>query len=309
MHNVQDRGCGCRQPMHVTVRTVQDFFWTWRGRPVEAVYEVLGSGPPLLLLPAFSTVSSREEMRPLASSLASSGFACTLVDWPGFGSSTRGRLDYGPAFYHLFLADFVAATLPSGAAVIAAGHASGYALRLGHERPGLWQQVVLLAPTWRGPLPTAMGPHPRTYAFVRALVRAPVVGEALYRANTDSRVIAMMYARHVYADAGQITPDFVAIKRGFACRPGARFASVAFVTGALDPFSDRHSFLTLLAPPPAPTLVLCGTSTPPKSKAEMGAIPPGANVRVQWVAGSLGLYEEAAAPISKTIAAFLAGQA
>ena len=68
----------------MTVGTVQSFRWAWRSRPIEVVYEVLGSGAPVLLLPAFSTVSGREEMRPLASELALSGFACTLVDWPGF---------------------------------------------------------------------------------------------------------------------------------------------------------------------------------------------------------------------------------
>lgn len=286
---------------------MQRFSWAWRDRPVEAVYEVLGSGPPALLLPAFSTVSSREEMRPLASLLAASGLACTLVDWPGFGSSTRGRLGYGPALYHRFLADFVAATMPEDGAVIAAGHASAYALALGHERPGLWKRVVLLAPTWRGPLPTAMGPHPQTYGLARALVGAPVVGEALYRLNIHPRIIRMMYRRHVYADATQVTPAFVATKRGFACRPGARFASVAFVTGALDPLQDRRGLQALLTPPPASTLVLCGTLTPPKSKAEMAAIVPGPDVRVQWVPGSLGLYEELAGSISGPIAAFLTG--
>jgi pimeloyl-ACP methyl ester carboxylesterase len=97
----------------------------------------------VVLLPAFSTVSSREEMRPLASRLAVSGFACTLVDWPGFGSSTGGRLDYRPALYYGFLADLV----PAGHADVAPGHADGYALALGHERSGLWRRLVLLAPT------------------------------------------------------------------------------------------------------------------------------------------------------------------
>ena len=151
-----------------------------------------------------------------------------------------------------------------------------------------------------------MGPHPTIYAAVRALIGAPVIGEALYRVNIHPRVIAMMYRRHVYADASRITADFVANKRGYACRPGARFGSVAFVTGALDPFSDRASFQALLSPPPAPTLTLCGESTPPKSKAEMAAIASGPDVRVQWVAGSLGLHEEKADRVVGMIAAFLA---
>jgi pimeloyl-ACP methyl ester carboxylesterase len=283
----------------------QHFAWTWQGKPVEATYEVVGTGAPVLLLPAFSTVSTREEMRPLASRLAASEFACTLLDWPGFGTSTRGRLDYGPALYRRFLADFVPAVLPAGAAVIAAGHASGYALALGHDRPGLWRRVVLLAPTWRGPLPTAMGPRPRTYALARALVGAPGIGEALYRVNIHPRVIGMMYRRHVYAVAEHVTPDFVAAKRAIASRPGARFASVAFVTGGLDPVSDRPAFQHLLAPPPAPTLILCGTATPPKSKAEMAAIETGPDVRVEWVPGSLGLHEESADSVRGPAVSFL----
>jgi hypothetical protein len=65
----------------------------------------------------------------------------------------------------------------------------------------------------------------------------------------------------------------------------------------------------MLAPPPAPTLILCGASTPPKSKAEMAAIPSGPKVGVQWVAGSLGLYEERAVSITAPIATFLAEHA
>ncbi len=284
---------------------VQRFAWAWQGRPVEAAYEAVGDGPPVLLLPAFSTVSSREEMRPLADRLAASGLGCTLLDWPGFGSSTRGRLGYGPAFYRQFLAAFVDAKLPMGAGVVAAGHAAGYALMLGHARPGCWRRMVLLAPTWRGPLPTAMGLRPRSYAAARALVRAPLVGEAIYRLNTHQRVLGMMYRRHVYAEAGSVTPGFVAAKQALARQSGARFASVAFVTGALDPVADRAAFAALLSPPPAPTLVLCGEATPPKSKAEMAAIPSRSDVDVRWVPGSLGLHEEQAAAVGAAVAVFL----
>ncbi len=282
----------------------QQFSWNWQGRPIQAIYDVIGTGAPVLLLPAFSTVSTREEMRPLATRLAARGFACMLLDWPGFGASTRGRLGYSPALYHQFLADFAAAFLPAGA-VVAAGHAAAYALALGHARPGVWRRAVLLAPTWRGPLPTAMGAHPGTYARVRALVAAPIIGEGLYRLNTHSSVLAMMYRRHVYAQADRVTDEFVAQKQVVARRPGARFASVAFVTGALDPFADRAAFLALLSPPRAPTLVLCGTATPPKSKAEMQAIANGEAVEVRWVPGSLGLSEEQAEEIWEPVSNFL----
>jgi pimeloyl-ACP methyl ester carboxylesterase len=262
-------------------------------------------GRPVLLLPAFSTVSSREEMRPLAEHLAAHGCSCTQVDWPGFGDSTRGRLGYGPRLYHRFLADFASAVAPKGAAVVAAGHAASYALLLALDRPGVWSHAVLLAPTWRGPLPTAMGEHPSAYAWVRRLVGMPVIGEALYRLNTLRSIIGLMYRRHVYSEASRVTPAFVAKKQHVARQPGGRFGSVAFVTGHLDPVSERAAFLALFDPPPAPILVLCGNATPPRSKAEMAALAEQPGIDLCWVAGSLGLHEEYAQTIADPILRFL----
>jgi pimeloyl-ACP methyl ester carboxylesterase len=281
------------------------FHWEWRGRPIKVAYETLGPSRPVLLLPAFSTVSSREEMRPLAERLAAQGSSCMLVDWPGFGDSTRGRLDSGPQLYRHFLADFVAAVVPSGAAVIAAGHAAGYALALARDRPGVWSHTVLLAPTWRGPMPTAMGEHPSTYAWARGLIGTPVIGEAFYRLNTLRSVIGLMYRRHVYSEASRVTSAFVAKKQDVARRPGARFGSAAFVTGGLDPVSDRGAFLALFDPPPAPILVFCGNATPPRSKAEMAVLAGRPGIDLRWVRGSLGLHEEWAETIADPIARFV----
>jgi hypothetical protein len=149
------------------------------------------------------------------------------------------------------------------------------------------------------------GRRPATYARVRQLVAALIIGEGVYRLNTHSRVLAMMNRRHVYAQADRVTEELVARKQTVARRPAARFASVAFVTGALDRVADRQAFQALLSPPPTPTLVLCGTATPPKSKAEMEAIPAADAVDVRWVPGSLGLNEEQAEAISGLVGAFL----
>jgi pimeloyl-ACP methyl ester carboxylesterase len=287
------------------VATAFTFHWEWRGRPINVAYETLGQGRPVLLLPAFSTVSSREEMRPLAERLAAQGCSYMLVDWPGFGESTRGRQGYGPELYRHFLADFVAAVVPSGAAVVAAGHAACYALALARDRPGVWSHAVLLAPTWRGPVPTAMGEHPGAYAWVRRLVGTPVIGEAFYRLNTLRSVIGLMYRRHVYSEASHVTPAFVTKKQDVARRAGARFGSVAFVTGHLDPVSGRGAFLALFDSPPVPILVFCGNATPPRSKAEMAVLAEQPGIVLRWVPGSLGLHEEHAQTIADPIARFI----
>jgi hypothetical protein len=150
-----------------------------------------------------------------------------------------------------------------------------------------------------------MGEHPSAYAWARKLVGVPVIGEALYRLNTLRSIVGLMYRRHVYSEASRVTPAFVAKKQNVARRPGARFGSVAFVTGHLDPVSDRAAFLASFDPPPAPVLVLCGTATPPKSKTEMATLAQRSGIDLRWVAGSLGLHEEYAETIADPILRFL----
>ena len=282
------------------------FAWRWGGRPVSVAHEEVGDagGAPVLCLPAFSTISTREELRPLAGLLAAEGFRCTLLDWPGFGDSDRLRLDYGPDLFRHFLAAFAEGRGP-GLGVVACGHAAGYALELARARPGSVGALALVAPTWRGPLPTAMGEHRRdAYAWVRRAVRAPVLGELLYRANTSAPVVRMMMRRHVYGDPATTTPALVEAKRAVARRPGARFAPAAFVTGALDPVHDRAAFLALLDPPPAPTLLLQGEATPPRSAAEMGAMAAMPGVESHRVPGALSPHEEHAPALAPPIARF-----
>jgi hypothetical protein len=51
--------------------------------------------------------------------------------------------------------------------------------------------------------------------------------------------------------------------------PGARYASIRFVTGMLDLISDRTSFIEMAKGVKDPILVLYGAETPRRSKAEM----------------------------------------
>jgi pimeloyl-ACP methyl ester carboxylesterase len=255
-------------------------------------------------LPAFSTISTRTELHPLADRLVAAGFRCVLLDWPGFGASDRLDLPYGPVLYGEFLADFVASR-PAGAGIVACGHAAGYALAVARAQPGRIRALVLVAPTWRGPLPTVMGEHRRPlYARIRAAVRAPLLGHLLYRVNTVRPVLRMMLRRHVYSEAESVTAATVAAKQHVARQRGARFGSAAFVTGAIDPVPDRASFLALFDPPPAPVLVLRGEHTPPRSAAEMDALATLLGVAMQRVPGALAPHEEHAATLAPAMVAF-----
>jgi len=269
---------------------VQKYLWTWEGQPLTVAYETLGEGTPVLMLPAFSTVSTRGEMRGIAERL-SSQFQVVTLDWPGFGQSERPPLEYRAALYKQFLQDFVRDILTRPTAVVAAGHAAGYAMQLAQKIPQACSRIVLVAPTWRGPLPT-MGVNQPVSGSVRQLVRSPILGQALYKMNTTSSFLRLMYGRHVYVDETKLTPDFIAHKRQITQQSGARYAPAAFVTGALDPVQERAEFLADFQPLPVPVMVIIGEQVPPKSREEMDAIAKLPGVQTSILPGSLGMHEE-----------------
>lgn len=284
--------------------TVQQYLWNWKETPIEVIYETRGQGNPVLLLPAFSTVSTREEMRPLAELLAPQ-FQVVTVDWPGFGESSRPRTDYEPQLYHQFLMDFVESIFNIPVAVVAAGHAAGYVMQLEQSKPNVWSKIVLAAPTWRGPLPTMSQKQSGWHGIVRELVRSPILGQFLYKLNTTPSFLSLMYRRHVYVDAAKVTPDFIQNKWQVTQKPGARYGSAAFVTGGLDTVKTRSEFTDKFQQLAVPVMVLIAENAPPKSKAEMEALAELPGVESQVIPGSLGMHEENAEALANVVKSFL----
>jgi pimeloyl-ACP methyl ester carboxylesterase len=272
--------------------TISKYQWHWQGEILTIAYETIGNGTPILLLPSFSTVSSRTEMSGLANLLASQ-FQVTTVDFPGFGDSSRSKLDYSPPLYRQFLIDFVRdiyAGVP--VAIVAAGHAAGYALNLAASVPTSIAKLILVAPTWRGPLPTMARGQKPWLKVVRELIRTPIFGQFLYQLTTTPSFLAFMYRRHVYADASTLTPEVLQQKRQLTQQSGARFGAAAFVTGGLDPYLDRITAINHLQSLKISVLVAIGASSPPKSKAEMLAFAEVDHVTSCTLPGTLGLHEE-----------------
>ncbi|MDZ7962848.1 MAG: alpha/beta hydrolase [Aulosira sp. DedQUE10] len=282
---------------------VQEFIWNWENQSLRVVYETLGQGSPLLLLPAFSTVSTREEMGELARLLAPH-FQVVAVDWPGFGESSRPSLDYRPELYQQFLADFVNSAFNTAINVLAAGHAASYVLKLAVKQPAAFAKIVLVAPTWRGPLPT-MGANPQIAGMVRGLVRSPIVGQFLYKLNTLPSFLNFMYRRHVFVDAARLTPSFMEKKWQNTQKPGARFAPAAFVTGNIDAVHEQSDFLGLVQSLSVPLMIVIAESGPPKSKAQMQAMAALPDVSSVVLPGSLGLHEEYPAEVLEAVLPFL----
>ncbi len=279
------------------------FTWLDAERRWHVAYDEIGQGPPLLCLPAPSTISTRDEMRELAELLAESHRVVRL-DWPGFGDSDRAPIRYRAALYTRFLAAFVE-RFATPVDVVAAGHAAGYALEVARSAPARFRHLALLAPTWRGPLPTAMGPHAWCWSALEALVRAPLVGPLLYALNSSRGLIRWMMRRHVYGEPAHITDSRLDARVRTAHEPNARFAAAAFVTGGLDAFHSRNSFLEAARACRAPLFIAIGAFTPPKSLAEMRAFAQLPGVEATILPGSLALYDEYPRETAAAVAAFM----
>ena len=288
----------------VVAATASEYQWYWQEQPLSIAYETVGIGEPILLLPSFSTVSSRTEMSGLADRLKSH-FQVTSIDFPGFGDSARPRLDYAPSLYRQFLADFVRDNYTSSVRIVAAGHAAGYAQNLAATVPNIVSKLVLVAPTWRGPLPTMAWGQKPWLKGVRELIRTPILGQFLYQLTTTPSFLEFMYRRHVYSDISKLTPDLLARKRQLTQQSGARYGAAAFVTGGLDPYLDRSAAIAHLQSLSIPVLVAIGENSPPKSKAEMLALSEVTNVISHTLPGTLGLHEEYPAELYEVILPFL----
>jgi pimeloyl-ACP methyl ester carboxylesterase len=129
----------------------------------------------------------------------------------GFGESECPRVDYNPALFQNLLSNLVKSVFNRPIILVAAGHAAGYALKLVQDYPNIISKLILIAPTWQGPL-RVMGLPDGVRNGVKNLVRSPIIGQILYYLNTTPAFLHLMYKRHVYVDETKLTPEFITQK-------------------------------------------------------------------------------------------------
>ncbi len=230
-------------------------------------------------------------MAPLASRLESH-VTSIAVDWPGFGMAPKPSIAWSPAALRSYLDFLFEEVAPGVELVVAAGHAAAYVIEHAARRPVANRRLVLVAPTWRGPLPTMMGRRPILARLGRA-ADVPFLGSVLYRINVNPLMVRLMTRAHVYSDPGWLDPSRARRKSAVTNAPGARHAAVRFVTGELDPYHNRADFLGAARSIREPIIVLYGAEAPRKSRAEMEALAalPGVETCVLR-RGKLSVHEE-----------------
>lgn len=247
-------------------------------------------------------------MQPLQEGLARS-FSTVSIDWPGFGDLPKPYVDWRPEIYQAYLNHVLTQVVPNPAAIIAAGHAAGYVIRHCAEHERAAQRLVLLSPTWRGPLPTMMGGDRPLFHRIAKAVDPPVLGPMLYRLNVNQFVIGMMARGHVYADPAWLNRPRMAAKLSVTRVPGARHGSIRFVAGRLDPFRSRDEQLAAVQRVDIPMLNLFARTGPTKSRLEMEALAAMPNVQtVQLPRGKLSFYEEYPDETAEAVSEFLASR-
>jgi pimeloyl-ACP methyl ester carboxylesterase len=168
--------------------------------------------------------------------------------------------------------------------------------------------LCLIAPTWRGPLPTMMGRKHTVFAQISRMVDWPMVGDFLYRLNVNRFMVRKMALDHVYAESSTLSDARFEEKMAVTRASGARHSSIRFVTGALDPMLSREAFLSAARRVNDPIMVVYGAETPPRSRAEMEALAGLPNVVATVVPhAKLAVHEEFPDDVATTIKRFLLG--
>jgi pimeloyl-ACP methyl ester carboxylesterase len=284
---------------------VDNINWRWRDHVVRLSVTRIGAGPTIVLLPALSSISTREEMR-LLQELLARDHTTISVDWPGFGEGPKPFVDWRPDALRAFLDHLLTDIAPRPLATIAVGHAAAYVLQQSERAPRSAGALCLIAPTWRGPLPTVSGKPAASFQWFVHLVDVKGIGALVYALNVNPAVVGMMMRGHVYSNRAMLTPALFAQKLAVTRAAGARHASVRFVSGLLDPADSRAAFLAGARRVSDPVLLVYGADTPRKSRAEMEALSALPQIERKILPrGKLAVQEEYPAAVAESMRAFL----
>ncbi len=196
----------------------------WRG--IDVAYTEAGDpdDPTVVLLHGVNAAGSSGEFREVFADLAEAHHV-VAPDLPGFGRSDRPPLTYSAAFYEDFVAGFLDRF--DEPAVLASGLTAAYAVGAAARDGTAVERLVLVCPT------AVAGPDPPKPAL-RQLLRAPVLGAALFDLLVSTPSIRYFNADHGYHDPSKVSAEWLDYEWRTAHQENARFAPASFVSGHLN---------------------------------------------------------------------------
>lgn len=267
----------------------------WRGHKM--TYTARGTGRPLVLLHGIHAAASSYEWRRSFDWL-SERFRVFAVDLVGFGRSARPPIAYTAESFVSMIGEFLRDVPGQPACVVASSLTAAFAVEVAGRTPQAMDRLVLVCPTGLGRLSSPQGPFE---AALDPLMRAPVVGEALFNVLASEASIRYYLEHQVFADPAKVHRDIVRHMYATSHAPNARYAPAAFVSGALN--LDVHESFARLT---NRTLIVWGAEakmTPASDAMEFAK--QNEHVRVELV-GDAGLmpHEEKADWFNVTVAEF-----
>ncbi|WP_135364416.1 alpha/beta fold hydrolase [Halosimplex halophilum] len=227
---------------------------TYRWRGFDVAYTEAGDPDDrdLVLLHGINAAATSNEWRAVFEGLAED-YHVIAPDLPGFGRSDRPPLTYSASLYTTFVRDFLTDT-SDDAVVVASSLTGAYAADAARDADV--SRLVLVCPT--------ADTVPGRRVWLRSLIRAPVVGQAIHNGIVSKRSIRYFHDDHGYHDMSNLNDETVRYEWESAHQPGARFAPASFVSGHLDPDIDLAEVLGDLG---VPVTLVWGTETdmPPLS--------------------------------------------
>ncbi|QIB73445.1 alpha/beta hydrolase [Halogeometricum borinquense] len=214
--------------------------YRWRGMDVHYTEAGDEDDPNLLLLHGVNAAASNGEFREVFDELAED-YHVIAPDLPGFGMSDRPPLRYSATLYEDFIGEFVAEF--DDPAVVASSLTASYLIAADPDV----SRLILVCPSERG------GPEPKEW--LRELIRAPVIGEAVFNLIGSKPSIRYFNADHGYADPSRVSDEWIDYEWRTAHQQNARFAPASFISGYLNEDIDLE---TELADVDAPVTLVWG---------------------------------------------------
>jgi pimeloyl-ACP methyl ester carboxylesterase len=212
---------------------------TYRWRGFDVAYTEAGdpADRDVLLLHGVHAAASNKEFDQVFAQLSKT-YHVVAPDLPGFGRSARPPVNYTAPLYVDFVTAF-ADDFTDDAICVASSLTGAYAA-LAQRETGAFSRLELICPT---------ADTSKQRPWLRALLRSPLVGTALFNALASKRSIRRFNDRDGYYSEVSYTERDVDHQWQAAHQPGARFAPASFVAGYLDPDVDLGAELAALDVP------------------------------------------------------------
>lgn len=182
------------------------------------------AGTPLVLIHSINAAPSAHEMRPLFMQYRGQRSVYAL-DLPGFGFSERSRRRYTPQLFTQAILEFLRRELSAPADLVALSLGSEFAAMAALAEPQLVRSLTFISPTGLNATDVDV-----PEAAVYGLFSFPVWSQPIYDLLTSRASIQLFLGKSFVGEPPQLFLDYA---YATSHQPGARFAPLDFLSGAL----------------------------------------------------------------------------